>query len=107
MGLRWTVKDHFGNVIYLTQERWDHIVDPINHPEMGDCEEELKKTIVSGTRKQDSLNPQKFRYLKAFDRLPGENTHLVAIVLFRFRESQSGEPLPNNYVVTAYLKEIG
>jgi hypothetical protein len=30
---RWTVRDRFGNEIYLTQERWEHIVLPFNHPE--------------------------------------------------------------------------
>jgi hypothetical protein len=31
---------------------------------------------------------------------------MIAIVLFRFTE-QSGEIVPNNYIVTAYQKEIG
>lgn len=31
---RWTVRDRYGNDIYLTQERWGHIVQPLNHPEM-------------------------------------------------------------------------
>jgi len=58
-------------------------------------------------RKQDSLNPHKYRYVKAFEDLPEGNTHIVAIVLFRFRGSEVGEPAPNNYIVTAYQKEIG
>jgi hypothetical protein len=33
---RWTVQDKYGNSIYLTQERWEHIIEPINHPEMED-----------------------------------------------------------------------
>ena len=74
---------------------------------MADFEEHLNKTIWSGTRKQDSLNPQKYRYVKAFEDLPEGNTHIVAIVLFRFRESEIGEPMPNNYIVSAYQKEIG
>lgn len=36
--IRWTVRDHYGNDIYLTHERWEHIVEPINHPEMSDFE---------------------------------------------------------------------
>ena len=68
--IRWTVNDHFGNASYLTQERWDHIVGPNNHPEMVDFEEHLKKTIRTGIRKQDPLNPQKYRYVKAFEDLP-------------------------------------
>ncbi|RME87965.1 MAG: hypothetical protein D6770_08065 [Anaerolineae bacterium] len=78
----------------------------MNHPEMADFEEELKETIRTGKRKQDIINPQKYRYTKSFDHLVGYNTHIVAIVLFRFRE-QAGEIVANNYVVTAYQKEIG
>jgi len=39
--------------------------------------------------------------------LAEDNTHIIAIVLFRFSEGSEGEPVPNNYVVTAYQKEIG
>ena len=79
----------------------------INSFQMIDFQGHLKKTIQSGMRKQDSLNPQKYRYVKAFEDLPEGNTHIVAIVLFRFRESEVGEFAPNNYIVTAYQKEIG
>jgi len=58
-------------------------------------------------RKQDSLNPQKYRYIKEFEDLPEGNTHIVAIILFKFKEGEVGEPVPNNYIVTAYQKEIG
>ena len=105
--IRWTVKDRFGNSIYLTQERWEHIIESINHPEMEEYEEELKETIKSGTRKQDTLNPQKYRYSKDFDNLPVDNTHIVAIVLFGVQESEVGEIISNNFIVTAYQKEIG
>ena len=107
MSIRWTVRDHFGNEIYLTRERWEHIVEPINHPEMEEFEGHLKKTIQLGKRKQDTLNPQKYRYVKAFENLAEDNTHIIAIVLFRFKEGEVGEPAPNNYIVTAYQKEIG
>ena len=106
MSMRWTVNDHSGNAIYLTRERWNHIIEPVNHPEMIDFEGHLKKTIRSGRRKQDSLNLQKYRYVKAFKGLPEDNTHIVAIVLFRLKESEVGEPTPNNYIATAYQKEI-
>jgi hypothetical protein len=52
------------------------------------------------------LNPQKYRYMRAFRNLIDDNTHVVAIVLFRFRDSEQGVPTTNNFVVTAYLKEI-
>jgi hypothetical protein len=105
--IRWRVQDRFGNSIYLTQERWEHFVDPLNHPEMEGYEEELKETVQSGTRKQVSLNPQKYRYSKEFDNLPADNTHIVAIVLFRLQERGVGEIESNNFIVTAYQKEIG
>jgi hypothetical protein len=74
---------------------------------MVDHEDELRETLRNGRRKQDSLNPQKFRYSMAFPRLAEGNTHVVAIVLFRFRETSEGLIAANNYVVTAYLKAIG
>ena len=105
-GRRWSEHDRHGNHIYLTEERWQHITEPTNHPEMLACEAELRETIRSGRRKQALLNPRKYRYLKAFDQLAEDNTHIVAVVLFRFAEDETGELLPNNYVVTAYQKEI-
>jgi hypothetical protein len=69
-------------------------------------ESHLRDAVRLGTRSQDSLNPQKFRYLRAFPDLWGDNTHLEAVVLFRFGEDE-GRLVANNYVVTAYLKEIG
>jgi len=104
---RWNERDRYDNDIYLTDERWGHITEPANHPEMLAYEDELRQTIRSGRRKQDALNPQKYRYVKAFDNLAEFNTHIVAIVLFRFTEDEHGTPLPNNYIVTAYQKEIG
>lgn len=102
-GRRWTVEDRTGNLVYLTEERWDHIVE--GHPEMENHERDLRETIRLGERSQDSLHPQKFRYRKAFRGLSDDNTHLEAVVLFRYVDEE-GIPVPNNYVVTAYLKEI-
>jgi hypothetical protein len=28
MGIRWSIQDRLGNNIYLTEERWQQIVDP-------------------------------------------------------------------------------
>lgn len=106
-GIRWTVQDRSGHTIYLTHERWEHIIDPLNHPEVAPCEAQLRETIQQGSRKQDALNPHKYRYTRSFPQLPAENTHVVAIVLFHFRASETGALLPNNYMVTAYLKTVG
>ncbi len=105
--IRWTIRDRYSNSVYLTQERWEHIIESINHPEMEEYEEELKETVKTGARKQDTLNPQKYRYSKEFDNLPADNTHIVAIVLFGVREDEAGEIISNNFIVTAYQKEIG
>jgi hypothetical protein len=105
-GRRWETTDRHGNTIYLTQERWQHIVDAANHPEMADYESELQETIQTGRRQQDSLNPRKYRYTKRFETLAEDNTHIVGIVLFAFVEGEQGQPKPNNYIVTAFQKEI-
>ena len=106
-GKRWTVRNHYGNDIHLTQERWEHIIRPTNHPEMAAYEEQMRETVRLGHRKQDPLNPRKYRYTRAFDDLAGDNTHIVAIVLFQFVEGENRKPVPNNRIVTAYQKEIG
>lgn len=106
LSIRWSVRDKQGNLIYLTPERWEHIIDSSNHPEMTAYEDALKETIQLGKRTQDPLNPQKYRYSMAFNHLAEYNTHLIAIVIFRLHE-QNGQFLPNNYIVTAFQKEIG
>lgn len=106
-GKRWVVRDRYGHVVYLTQERWEHIIESINHPEMADFEAHLKITLQEGRRQQDPLNPRKYRYSQAFTDLILDNTHIVAIVLFGFGTGEDNEPVPNNYIVTAYQKEIG
>ena len=62
-----------------------HIIDPLNHPEMEDYEEQLKEAVQTSTGKQDLLNPQKYRYSKKFENLPANNIHIVTIVLFRLQ----------------------
>jgi hypothetical protein len=88
---RWTVEDRDGNPIYLTQERWEHIIGPLNHPEMADYEEHLRTAIRRGRRRQEPLNPRKYRYSYQFDDLPDDSNHIVAIVLFGFDVDQSGK----------------
>lgn len=71
--IRWRIQDRHGNEIYLSQERWEHIIDLVNRPEMARFEEHLKRTICLGRRQQDSLNPQKYRYVLEFDDLEADN----------------------------------
>ncbi len=103
---RWTVFDHDGNPVYLTEERWQHIVEAENHPEMADCEDHLRTTIQKGQRRQEPLNPRKYRYSHPFDDLPEDFNHVVAIALFGFEVDEQGDTIPNNFVATAFLKHI-
>ncbi len=103
-GKRWTVHDRDNNVIYLTQERWEHILQ--GHPEMADYEEHLKSTIKTGKRRQEPLNPRKYRYVYPFHDLPEEHNHIVAIALFGFDVGERGETITNNFVATAFMKHI-
>ncbi len=103
---RWTVRDRFGNPIYLTQERWQHIIEETNHPELEGYEEYLKMTLKKGLRRQEPLNPRKYRYNHPFDNLPDDVNHIVVIVLFGFDVDEHGQTIPNNFVATAFFKHI-
>jgi len=105
-GKRWTVHDRYGNPIYLTPERWNHIIAETNHPEMEAYETYLKTVLKTGRRKQELLNPRKYRYYRAFDDLPDDVNHVVVIVLFGFDVDERGQTVPNNFVATAFFKHI-
>ena len=105
-GKRWTVYDRDGNPIYLTHERWRHIVDDNNHSELLAYEEHLKLTLRKGRRRQEPLNPRKYRYTYPFDDLEADANHIVVIVLFGYDVDEQGETLPNNFVATAFFKHI-
>jgi hypothetical protein len=105
-GKRWTVQDHDGNWIYLTDERWQHITDINNHPEIAEYESHLKTTLQKGRRRQEPLNPRKYRYAQPFDDLPDDFNHVVVIALFGFDVNEQGQTIPNNFVATAFLKHL-
>lgn len=44
-GKLWVQQDRFGNEIYLTEERWQHIVDPDNHPEVATRFDLIRETL--------------------------------------------------------------
>ncbi len=45
MNKHFSVFDMYGNEIYLFIERWEHIIDDLNHPEMADYKNYIKNTI--------------------------------------------------------------
>ena len=100
------MQDRYGNPIYMTEERWAHIVDADNHPEVADYEDLVQGTLRHGRRRQEPLNPRKYRYYRDFSKLPGEFNHIVVIVLFGFTVDEQGRSQANNYVATAFFKHI-
>jgi hypothetical protein len=103
-GKIWTQQDRFGDRIYLTYERWSHIIHPDSHPEVEPYADHLRETIRLGRRKQDPLIPHAYKYYRQFDDLPGGMNHLIAIVVFRRTPDPGGATEENNFVVTAYFQ---
>jgi hypothetical protein len=66
----------------------------------------LKTTILQGRRRQEPLNPRKYRYVWLFDDLPAGFNHVVAVVLFGFDINAQGETVPNNFMATAFPKHM-
>ena len=73
---------------------------------MSDYEEYLKTTLKKGRRRQEPLNPRKYRYYHNFANLSQDVNNIVVIVLFGFNIGKSGETVPNNFVATAFFKHI-
>jgi len=86
----WMVIDRWENEIYLTFERWQHII--YGHPELINFKDEILKTVRLGKRKQNPKDPNKFEYSYPFKNLPFGFTHLNVVVKL----------VRNNFIVTAY-----
>lgn len=84
------VRDRYGNEIDLTDERWRHIAT--FHPELEEFRDEVLETIRKGTRRQDTIEPDKYKYTKKFSDLPLDYTHVVVVV----------KMVRNNFILTAY-----
>ena len=93
---RWTVQDRYGNEIYLTEERWEHILD--RHDELTGRLDDLLDTLRYGRRRREALDPQQYRYRRASDDLLYGFNHIIAIVVFRYDASGAS----NSFVVTAW-----
>jgi hypothetical protein len=93
-GKAWTVRDRYGDEVYLTWERWGHILE--FHPTMVPFFDELQYTVRAGKRRQDQALPYKHFYVHSFDNLPVDSNVIVAVVLVNVR---TGE----RFVTTAYM----
>lgn len=101
---KWTVQDRYGNTVYLTEERWNHILE--SRPELEPLLEQFLETIRTGRRRQEALIPNEYSYSKQFDELLPDNNHLVAKVIFKTQLDESGHYVPNNFVVTGWANYI-
>ncbi len=72
---KWTIQDRYGNTIYLTEERWHHILE--SRPELELFRDEFLETIRTGRRRQDALISNEYRYFKQCDALLPENNSLI------------------------------
>jgi hypothetical protein len=101
---KWTVQDRYGSSIYLTEERWQHILE--SRPELEPLLDKFLETVQTGRRSQDELIPNEYRYYKQFNELLPENNHLVVIVIFKTQLDEAGHYTSNNFVVTGWAKYI-
>jgi hypothetical protein len=92
--MRDEVQDRYGNTIYMTDERWKHIIK--THPKLNGHRAEVLKTVRAGKRAQDAVLPYKFYYNYPFQFL-APFQEIEVVVIFRWRQNQ-----PNNFIVTAY-----
>jgi hypothetical protein len=84
------VIDRWGNRITLTDERWQHITEW--HPELEGFKEDVLETIRKGRRRQDPIDPQKYKYIYQVKGLAFGLTHIVVVVRIAVRK----------FVLTAY-----
>lgn len=97
---KWIVRDRYGNEIYLTEERWDHI--RIYHPALKDHLEDVLETLKRGRRKQKPLTPNEYKYFKKCNTLPSYHNAIVVVVAFTHQERDDGTVTSNNFVKTAW-----
>ena len=96
----WEVRDRYGNSIYMTAERWNHALE--KRPWLDDLFDDALDTIRNGRRRQDPLNPQKYKYYRPCSDLEPEYNNIVVVVLFKKRVDEAGRMLANNYVVSVW-----
>jgi hypothetical protein len=92
-GKAWTVQDCYGNEVYLTWERWEHIIN--HHPSMEPFFDEVRLTVQRAKRWQDRWLPYKWFYVNwnVHGLEPGDNC-IVVVVMFK--------PGPGWFVLTSY-----
>jgi hypothetical protein len=97
---RWEVRDRYGNRIYLSSERWEHAVE--QRPWLEGHREDVLQALRQGRRRQDPLDPRKYKYYWPCNDLLPEYSHLVVVVRFGEAIDAAGRSMPNNYVLTIW-----
>ncbi len=106
-GKAWTESDRYGNAIYLTWERWAHITEIDNHPEVEPYFDQIRETLRLGRRRQDVYDPNAYQYHRSFPNLPGRNSHLIVCVRYRWPVNLDGSIREEKFVTTAYFQHLG
>ena len=101
---RWTVRDRYGNEIYMTSERWQHIISK-HHDLIGHLDAVLN-TLKKGKRRQERRDAQRYRYRYRCFILPNDNNRITVTVVFSYNEREGGITTPNNFVTTAWAEYI-
>ncbi len=97
---RWDLYDRYGNKLYMTAERWLHAQE--KRPWLTDYLDQVLETIRRGRRRQDPLNPRKYKYYWPVSGLEPEYNHLIVVVLFNTQTDEAGHTISNSYVVNVW-----
>ncbi len=87
------VKEKYGRIVYLTQERYAYI---LRHPEMQNRLEEVENTLKNPIIVEDSKTDQKVKYYYTYYKEREEAKYLRVIVKYL-----NGK----GFIVTAYFVE--
>lgn len=94
---KWFIQDREGREIYLTEERWEHIIS--KHAELRHHLDDVLNTIRHGKRQQQPKNPQSYVYRRRCDNLRPPFNGILVVVTFRYQADGFDE---NNFVITAW-----
>ena len=97
---KWFTHDRDGREIYLTEERWQHIVE--RHPELENHLDDILNTVQQGRRRQQPQDPHAYIYRWPCDTLRLPFNGILVSVVFRFEEQPDSAMIPNNFIVTAW-----
>ena len=65
---RWTIQDRHGNEIYMTEERWQHIIS--KHHELIGHLDDVLDTLKKGRRRQERRDPNRYLRVSALSLSP-------------------------------------